>query len=82
LPNRVLFHDRLEQEIRDIAHGNQFAVLLIDIDSFKGVNDSLGHAVGDELLKAVAAQLRASVGGSSFIARLGGDEFAIVQTVV
>lgn len=82
LPNRVLFGERLEQEIQDIADGNRFAVLLIDLDEFKGINDSLGHAVGDELLKAVAAHLRECVGSGDFVARLGGDEFAIIHTIV
>ncbi|MBI5321953.1 EAL domain-containing protein [Bradyrhizobium sp.] len=82
LPNRVLFRERLEQELRAIEHGNRFAVLLIDIDEFKGINDSLGHAIGDELLKSVATRLRECVGSDSFVARLGGDEFAVLQPLV
>jgi diguanylate cyclase (GGDEF)-like protein/PAS domain S-box-containing protein len=82
LPNRALFHARLEDEIRAIRGGKQFAVLYIDIDEFKSINDSLGHAIGDELLKAVAERLRNCVGDSDFVARLGGDEFAIVRTKV
>jgi diguanylate cyclase (GGDEF)-like protein len=58
------------------------AVLYIDIDQFKSVNDSLGHQIGDELLKGVAAHLKACVRETGFVARLGGDEFAIVQTAV
>jgi diguanylate cyclase (GGDEF)-like protein len=82
LPNRTLFRDRLEQEIKRIQRGGQLAVLYIDIDEFKSVNDSLGHPIGDELLKAVADRLRGCVRETDIVARLGGDEFAIVQTAV
>jgi diguanylate cyclase (GGDEF)-like protein len=82
LPNRVLFRDRLERELKKIGRGGQLAVLYIDIDEFKSVNDSLGHPVGDELLKAVALRLSGCVRETDFVARLGGDEFAIVQTAV
>ena len=82
LPNRALFHERLRQELDQIAPGEQVAVLYIDIDEFKSVNDSLGHMIGDELLKSVARRLGQCVDGSDFVARLGGDEFAIVQTAV
>ena len=82
LPNRALFHERLKQELAHIAEGRHLAVLYIDIDEFKSVNDSLGHMIGDELLKSVAARLKECVGTSDFVARLGGDEFAIVQTAV
>ena len=57
-------------------------MLYIDIDEFKSINDSLGHMIGDQLLKSVAARLKECVGTSDFVARLGGDEFAIVQTAV
>jgi diguanylate cyclase (GGDEF)-like protein len=80
LPNRVLFREQLERELERIKRGEQLAMLYIDIDEFKGINDSLGHAVGDELLKAVASRLRSCVRETDFVARLGGDEFAIVQT--
>jgi diguanylate cyclase (GGDEF)-like protein/PAS domain S-box-containing protein len=80
LPNRVLFREQLERELERIKRGEQLAVLYIDIDEFKSVNDSLGHPVGDELLKAVASRLRSCVTDTDFVARLGGDEFAIVQT--
>jgi diguanylate cyclase (GGDEF)-like protein len=82
LPNRVLFRDRLERELKQIGRGGQLAVLYIDIDEFKSVNDSLGHPVGDELLKAVALRLSGCVRQTDFVARLGGDEFAVVQTSV
>jgi diguanylate cyclase (GGDEF)-like protein/PAS domain S-box-containing protein len=82
LPNRALFHERLRQELAQIVPGEQMAVLYIDIDEFKSVNDSLGHMIGDELLKSVAERLGRCVGGADFVARLGGDEFAIVQTAV
>src|SRR3954451_23888892 len=80
LPNRVLFHEKLEQALKAIQPGGQVAVLYIDIDEFKSINDALGHAIGDELLKAVAARLRDCLGETDVAARLGGDEFAIIQT--
>jgi diguanylate cyclase (GGDEF)-like protein/PAS domain S-box-containing protein len=82
LPNRVLFRQQLEHELERIKRGEQLAMLYIDIDEFKSVNDSLGHPVGDELLKAVAGRLRRCVRDTDFVARLGGDEFAIVQTAI
>jgi diguanylate cyclase (GGDEF)-like protein/PAS domain S-box-containing protein len=80
LPNRTLFHERLKQELAQISPGQLLAVHYIDIDEFKSVNDSLGHLIGDELLKSVAISLSRCVGAAGFVARLGGDEFAIVQT--
>ena len=82
LPNRVLFREQIERELRKTAGGEQFALLYIDIDEFKGINDSLGHHVGDELLKAVAARIKACIKPADLIARLGGDEFAVIQTAV
>ena len=82
LPNRALFHEQLKRELPHAAPGQQLAVLYIDIDEFKSVNDSLGHMIGDELLKSVAVSLGACVRETDFVARLGGDEFAIVQTGV
>ena len=79
LPNRVLFRERLELELGRVRGGGQLAVLYIDIDEFKSINDSLGHPVGDELLKSVAARLRRCIGKADFVSRLGGDEFAIVR---
>jgi diguanylate cyclase (GGDEF)-like protein len=82
LPNRMLFRERLDQELKDLAQGRQLAVLYIDIDEFKRINDSLGHPVGDELLKAVADRLSSCVAADDIVARLGGDEFAIIQTAI
>ena len=82
LPNRALFHDQLKRELARIEPGEQLAVLYIDIDEFKSVNDTLGHMIGDELLKSVAVSLGRCIGGADFVARLGGDEFAIVQTAI
>jgi diguanylate cyclase (GGDEF)-like protein len=80
LPNRVLFRELLERALDKAKRGEQLAVLYIDLDEFKSVNDSLGHPVGDELLKTAASRLRNCVRETDFVARLGGDEFAIVQT--
>jgi len=80
LPNRVLFRERIEQELKRAEQGKPFALLYIDIDEFKAINDSLGHHVGDELLKAVAGRLRACVREDDMVARLGGDEFAVIKT--
>jgi diguanylate cyclase (GGDEF)-like protein len=80
LPNRVSFREQLQRELERTKRGEQLAVLYIDIDEFKSVNDSLGHPAGDELLKAVASRLRSCIRETDFVARLGGDEFAIVQT--
>jgi diguanylate cyclase (GGDEF)-like protein len=80
LPNRVSFREQLQRELERTRRGEQLAVLYIDIDEFKSVNDSLGHPAGDELLKAVASRLRSCIRETDTVARLGGDEFAIVQT--
>jgi diguanylate cyclase (GGDEF)-like protein len=76
LPNRILFQDKMEQAL---TRGEELAVMFLDLDRFKGVNDSLGHSVGDALLCAVTARLQRVVRGVDTVARLGGDEFAIVQ---
>lgn len=79
LPNRLLFDDRLDQAI-ELAHRQQQHCLLLflDLDSFKVVNDTLGHTMGDELLRVVASRLRDLLRGTDTIARLGGDEFVIL----
>ncbi len=82
LPNRVLFRERIEHELQRTSRGNQFALLYIDVDEFKGINDLLGHHVGDELLKAVASRIKSCIRDTDHIARLGGDEFAVIQTDV
>jgi diguanylate cyclase (GGDEF)-like protein/PAS domain S-box-containing protein len=82
LPNRVLFRDQIERELQNTVQGGQFALLYIDIDEFKGINDSLGHHVGDELLKTIAGRIKSCIKESDLIARLGGDEFAVIQTAV
>jgi diguanylate cyclase (GGDEF)-like protein/PAS domain S-box-containing protein len=79
LPNRSMFHDRLEQEIkRGHRGGTRLALLFLDLDRFKEVNDSMGHDMGDALLKQVAGRLAGCVRESDTIARLGGDEFIII----
>jgi diguanylate cyclase (GGDEF)-like protein/PAS domain S-box-containing protein len=82
LPNRILLRDRLEQELTYVRRGGKLAVLYVDLDHFKSVNDTLGHSTGDELLKASADRLRRCLRDADFIARLGGDEFAIIQTTL
>jgi diguanylate cyclase (GGDEF)-like protein/PAS domain S-box-containing protein len=82
LPNRILLRERLEQRLTYVPLGGQVAVLYIDLDRFKSVNDTLGHSTGDELLKAVADRLRGCLRDADFIARLGGDEFVIIQTTL
>src|SRR3954470_558048 len=82
LPNRVLFREHLENAFERIQPGRGFAVHCLDLDHFKTVNDTLGHPIGDELLKLVAARLIEAVAKTDFIARIGGDEFAVVQTKV
>ncbi len=79
LPNRVLFREQLEHALRRINRDEQVAVLCLDLDHFKGVNDTLGHPIGDDLLKAVAQRLKECVREGDTVSRLGGDEFAVVQ---
>ncbi|MGO9769993.1 MAG: putative bifunctional diguanylate cyclase/phosphodiesterase [Roseiarcus sp.] len=79
LANRFLFQERMEQAVAGLQRGDAFAVLCLDLDHFKETNDTLGHAVGDALLREVAARLRKCVREIDTVARVGGDEFAIVQ---
>jgi len=80
LPNRVLLRERLEHELKRVKRGECLAVLCLDLDQFKGINDTLGHPIGDELLKLVADRLRGCTREPDTVARLGGDEFAIIMT--
>ena len=79
LPNRKFAAEELERALERAAkESSSVGVVVIDVDSFKSINDSLGHAAGDEVLKAVAVRLQANVRASATVARLGGDEFAII----
>ncbi len=82
LPNRVLLREWMEQALSGARCGGpSLAVLMLDLDRFKEVNDTLGHPAGDALLKSVAARLRRCVGDTTLVARLGGDEFAVIDYV-
>ena len=79
LPNRRLFSELLSQSISQaVRHGRQLAVLFLDLDHFKHINDTLGHEAGDQLLQEVATRLKACLRGSDTVARLGGDEFVVL----
>jgi diguanylate cyclase (GGDEF)-like protein len=79
LPNRVMLRERLNEALCDVEHGKSLAVLCLDLDNFKGINDTLGHPIGDALLKQVAERLRGCIRETDIVARMGGDEFTIVQ---
>jgi diguanylate cyclase (GGDEF)-like protein len=79
LPNRIEFRDQMEVLLnRQLEEGGEFAILFLDLDEFKTVNDSLGHPIGDELLRQVAERLKVLSGDNELVVRLGGDEFAIL----
>jgi len=78
LPNRALFNDSADQAMLRARHGEATAILLLDLDRFKNVNDRLGHLAGDELIQQVAKRLARTISGDGVIGRLGGDEFAIL----
>ncbi|WP_404810534.1 putative bifunctional diguanylate cyclase/phosphodiesterase [Methylobacterium flocculans] len=81
LPNRLLLHERLREALSRLHRTNEgCAILLIDLDRFKPINDTLGHPMGDALLKKVADRLRSTVRLTDTVARIGGDEFVILQT--
>jgi diguanylate cyclase (GGDEF)-like protein len=79
LPNRVLFHQEMERALTRVHRDEPFAVLCLDLDRFKSVNDTLGHPVGDALLVEIAQRLLTCIREGDMVARLGGDEFAILQ---
>ena len=79
LPNRSTFRERLEACTDELPKDAKFAVLYLDLDRFKSVNDSLGHPIGDALLRAAGARLAGAVRTGDIVARLGGDEFAVIQ---
>jgi diguanylate cyclase (GGDEF)-like protein len=79
LPNRLLFHQEMSHAVVRAGRGEPIAILCLDLDQFKTVNDTLGHPVGDALLILVAERVRGCVGEHDTVARLGGDEFAIIQ---
>ena len=82
LPNRVFFGERLEAVIAEVRNGSSAAaVFYIDLDHFKDVNDTLGHPVGDELIRNVTLRLSRTLRGGDLVARLGGDEFAVISSV-
>jgi len=82
LANRALFREQLQQALLRLGRGQGFAVLCLDLDRFKPVNDTLGHPVGDALLRQVSERLLSCVRQGDLVARLGGDEFAIIQANV
>src|SRR5262249_4629611 len=83
LANRNLFMEKVEEAgARLRQQGSPFSVLMLDLDQFKNVNDSLGHPAGDVLLKEMAKRLKSALGEADVLARLGGDEFAILQPVM
>ena len=80
LANRAMFSERLDEAAKRLQrHGTTFTILLLDLDKFKNVNDTLGHPAGDQLLVEVAQRLKSSLRDTDVVARLGGDEFAIIQ---
>ncbi|MGB0086559.1 MAG: EAL domain-containing protein [Rhodomicrobiaceae bacterium] len=81
LPNRVLFRERMEDGLVRVARGGHVAVHCLDLDNFKAVNDTLGHTIGDALLRTISQRLLSCVREVDTISRLGGDEFAIIQHV-
>lgn len=79
LPNRILLFDRISQALSHaMRKGSHFAVVVLDLDGFKTINDDLGHAAGDAILRGIASRLHACVRGVDTVARLGGDEFALI----
>jgi diguanylate cyclase (GGDEF)-like protein/PAS domain S-box-containing protein len=81
LPNRIHFREHLERAVYNVDRTGTFAVLCLDLDHFKVINDTLGHQGGDQLLQVAAERLRGALRGTDVIARFGGDEFAVLQLV-
>jgi diguanylate cyclase (GGDEF)-like protein len=82
LPNRILFAEQLEQALKRVRRGDRLAVLYVDLDHLKRVNDTLGHPIGDKLLKGIADRLRGCIRDIDTVARLSGDEFAVIQSSI
>ena len=83
LPNRLYLHSRLPRVLRKVAQGDRLlALIYLDLDHFKNINDSRGHGCGDQLLQVVAQRLRAAVGAHDLVARMGGDEFVVVASLL
>ena len=82
LPNRLFFRKELESRLAHLARGQKCAVLCLDLDNFKSVNDTLGHPFGDNLLCQVADRLRACLREGDSVARIGGDEFAVLHSSI
>lgn len=82
LPNRLLLEDRIDRMIaQQRRHGSYFALMFIDLDGFKPINDNFGHHIGDNLLRAVAERLRTNIRNEDTLAHLGGDEFVLLAQV-
>lgn len=79
LPNRALLKERIGEALKQVKRGESMAVLCMDLDRFKAVNDTLGHPVGDALLRSVADRIRKTIRDTDTVARFGGDEFAVIQ---
>jgi len=82
LPNRVLFSEKMKELLSRGRKGGEIAVMSLDLDDFKSVNDTFGHPIGDKLLQSVAERMRGCIRETDAAARLGGDEFAVVQTLI